>query len=195
VLGCVVYPATRLAEPGVIEHVEGNRFTVAELDDRRTERREAIVAALARAGLKCPGRTRLRHEIWLKLLGNVAFNPISALARATLEEIAALPETRAVARAVMEEADQVARALGVALEISVEQRLAGAAKVGAHKSSMLQDVEAGRPLEIEALVGAVVELAGRLDIPAPHLRTVYACAKLLDRTLRQQRGAAGTAPR
>lgn len=184
VLGCVVYPATRLAEPGVIEHIEGNRFTVAELDDQRSERREAIAAALVRAGLKCPGRTRLRHEIWLKLLGNVAFNPISALTRATLVDIARLPETRAVARAVMEEADQTARALGVALEISVEQRLAGAANVGAHKTSMLQDVETGRTLEIEALVGAVVELAALLNVPAPHLRTVYACTKLLDRTLR-----------
>jgi 2-dehydropantoate 2-reductase len=184
VLGGVVYPATRLVQPGVVEHVEGNRFTVAELDDRRSERREAIATALNAAGLKCPPRTRIRHDIWLKLLGNVAFNPISALARATLVEIAGQPETRAVARAIMEEADRVARALGVQLEISVEQRLAGAEQVGAHKTSMLQDVESGRPLEIEALVGAVVELAGRLDIPVPHMRTVYACTRLLDQKLR-----------
>ncbi len=185
VLGCVVYPATRLPEPGVVEHVEGTRFTVAELDDSRTVRCDAIVAALGRAGLKSPARTRIRHEIWLKLLGNVAFNPISALTRATLVGIATLPEARAVAQAVMEEADSVARAVGIHLEISVEQRLAGAEKVGAHKTSMLQDVETGRPLEIEALVGAVVELAGLLDLPVPHTRTLYACAKLLDRTLRR----------
>ncbi|MGH2353388.1 MAG: 2-dehydropantoate 2-reductase, partial [Chloroflexota bacterium] len=187
VLGCVVYPATRLVEPGVIEHVEGTRFTVAEIDDRRSERREAIVAALGRAGLRCPSRTRIRHEIWLKLLGNVAFNPISALTRATLAAIAALPETRAVTRAVMEEADGVARALGVDLTFTVDQRLAGAEKVGEHKTSMLQDVETGRPLEVEALVGAVVELGDLLGIPLPHLRTVYVCTKLLDQTLRAAR--------
>jgi 2-dehydropantoate 2-reductase len=184
VLGCVVYPATRLVEPGIVEHVEGSRFTVAEIDDSRTERREAIVAALGRAGLKSPGRVRIRQEIWLKLLGNVAFNPISALTRATLVDIATFPETRAVARAAMEEANQVARAMGIQLEIGVEQRLAGAEKVGAHKTSMLQDVETGRPLEIEALVGAVVELAGLLAVPVPHLQTLYASTKLLDRTLR-----------
>ena len=187
VLGCVVYPATRIVAPGIIEHVEGTRFTVGELDDSRSERREAIAAALGRAGLRCPARSRLRHEIWLKLLGNVAFNPISALTRATLLEIAGLPETREVTRAVMEEADSVARALGIALEFTVEQRLRGAEGVGAHKTSMLQDVETGRPLEVEALVGAVVEVAGLLDIPVPHMRTVYACTKLLDRTLRQAR--------
>ena len=187
VLGCIVYPATRIIAPGVIEHVEGTRFTVAELDDSRSERREAIVAALGRAGLKCPSRSRLRHELWLKLLGNVAFNPISALTRATLQDIAGLSETRAVTRAVMEEADAVAKALGVTLEFTVEQRLRGAEGVGAHKTSMLQDVETGRPLEIEALVGAVVEVADKLDVPVPHMRTVYACTKLLDRTLAAQR--------
>ena len=185
ILGCVVYPATRIAEPGVIEHVEGNRFSVAELDDSRSERREALAAALGRAGLRCPTRTRIRNELWLKLLGNVAFNPISALTRATLVEIATMPQTRAVAYAVMEEADRVARALDVRLDFTVEQRLAGAERVGAHKTSMLQDVESGRPLEVEALVGAVVELADLLQIPVPHTRTVYACTRLLDQTLRR----------
>ena len=185
VLGCVVYPATEVVAPGIVEHVEGTRFTVAELDDSRTERRDAIIAALGRAGLKSATRTRLRHEIWLKLLGNVAFNPISALTRATLQEIATFPETRAAARAVMEEADAVARGLGITLDFTVEQRLKGAESVGAHKTSMLQHVETGRPLEIEALVGAVVEIAGLLHIDVPHMRTVYACAKLLDHTLRQ----------
>lgn len=184
VLGCVVYPATRLAAPGMVEHVEGTRLTVAEIDDSRTERRDAIVAALGRAGLKSPGRTRIRPEIWLKLLGNVAFNPISALTRATLVDIATFPATRAAAYAAMGEANQVARALGIHLAVSVEQRLAGAEQVGAHKTSMLQDVETGRPLEVEALVGAVVELAGLLNIAVPHLQTLYACTALLDRTLR-----------
>jgi 2-dehydropantoate 2-reductase len=187
VLGCVVYPATEVVAPGVVEHVEGTRFTVAELDDSRTERRDAIIDALGRAGLKSATRTRLRHEIWLKLLGNVAFNPISALTRATLQDIATFPETREVTRAVMEEANAVARALGITLEFTVEQRLKGAEAVGAHKTSMLQHVETGRPLEVEALVGAVVEVADKLAIPVPHLRTVYACTKLLDRTLRQAR--------
>src|SRR5262249_39061500 len=122
------------------------------------------------------------HDLWLKLLGSVAVNPISVLTRATLEEVGALPETRAVARAVMEEADAVAAALGVRLEIGIDRRLDGAIGVGAHKTSMLQDLENNRPLELEALAGAVVELGDRLGIPMPHLRTVYACAKLLDRT-------------
>lgn len=184
VLGCIVYPATQIIEPGVILHEEGDRFTIAELDDSRTPRREAIAEALHRAGLRCPARTRLRQELWLKLLGNVAFNPISALTRATMVEIATLPETRATARAIMEEADSVARALGVNIPIGIDQRLAGAERVGAHKTSMLQDIETGRPTEIEAMVGAVVELGELVGLPVPHLRTVYACAKLLDRTLR-----------
>jgi 2-dehydropantoate 2-reductase len=184
VIGCVVYPATRLVEPGVIEHIEGTRFSIGEPDGSKSERCQALAAALVRARLKCPIRTRIRHDVWLKLLGNVAMNPLSALTRATLVQIAITPETRAVARAMMEEADTVAKALGVELEIGVDQRLAGAEKVGEHKSSMLQDVETGRPLEVEALIGAVVELGDLLDIPTPHLDTAYACTKLLDRTLR-----------
>jgi len=187
VIGCVVYPATTLAAPGVVEHIEGNRFAIGELDGSRSERCQAIAAALARAGLKCPIRPRIRHDLWVKLLGNVAFNPLSALTRTTMVEIATHPETRAVARAIMEEADSVARALAVELPITVEQRLAGAEKVGAHRTSMLQDVEAGRPLEVEALVGAVVEIGELLGLSLPHLRTVYACTKLLDATLRRAR--------
>jgi 2-dehydropantoate 2-reductase len=182
VIGCVVWPATRLVEPGIIQHVEGNRFSIGELDGERSERCQAISAALVKAGLKCPVSRRIRHDMWLKLLGNVAFNPIGALTRATLEEIARTPVTRAVTRAVMEEANEVARRLGIELEITVEQRLNGAEKVGAHKPSMLQDIEAGRPTEVEALVGAVVELGDLLSLPMPHLRTVYALASLLDRT-------------
>ena len=190
VIGCVVYPATRLVEPGVVEHVEGTRFSLGEPDGSKSARCQALAAALVAAGLKAPIRARIRHDLWLKLLGNVAFNPLSALTRATLGRIASLPETRAVARAAMEEADAVARALGVELEIGVEQRLQGAAQVGEHASSMLQDVLAGRPLEVEALVGAVAELGDLLGLSLPHLRTLYACVKLLDQGLRQAREAA-----
>jgi 2-dehydropantoate 2-reductase len=184
VVGCVVYPATTIVAPGVVQHIEGNRFSLGELDGTTTERVRGIAAALIQGGLKAPIRPRIRDEIWLKLLGNVCFNPVSALTRATMVEIATDPEMRPVARAIMEEAEAVARALGIELPIGVEQRLAGAEKVGSHKTSMLQDVESGRPLEIEALVGAVLEIAGLLELSLPHLRTVYACARLLDRHLR-----------
>jgi 2-dehydropantoate 2-reductase len=185
VVGCVVYPATSLIAPGVIQHVEGTRFSLGEPDGTTTERCRAIAAALIKGGLKAPIRARIRDEIWLKLLGNVCFNPLSALTRATMEQIATDPEMRRVARAIMEEADDVARALGIELAIGVDQRLAGAEKVGAHKTSMLQDVESRRPLEIEALVGAVVEIADLLRLSLPHLRTVYACTRLLDQSLRK----------
>jgi len=184
VVGCVVYPATTLVGPGVVEHVEGTRLSLGELDGTSSERCRAIAAALIKGGLKAPIRSRIRDEIWLKLLGNVCFNPLSALTRATMAQIATDPEMRAVARAIMEEADSVARALGIELAIGVDQRLAGAEKVGAHKTSMLQDVESGRPLEVEAVVGAVVEIADLLRLPLPHLRTVYACTRLLDQGLR-----------
>ena len=184
VVGCVVYPATSLVAPGIVEHVEGSRLSLGELDGTTTERCRAIAGALIKGGLKAPIRPRIRDEIWLKLLGNVCFNPLSALTRATMAEIATDPEMRATARAIMEEADAVARALGIELAIGVDQRLAGAEKVGAHKTSMLQDVESGRPLEIDALVGSVVEIADLLRLSLPHLRTVYACARLLDRSLR-----------
>ncbi|MGH7398551.1 MAG: ketopantoate reductase family protein [Candidatus Rokuibacteriota bacterium] len=188
VVGCVVYPATSLIAPGVIEHVEGTRLSLGELDGTTTDRCRAIAAALIKGGLKAPIRPRIRDEIWLKLLGNVCFNPLSALTRATMAQIAIDPGMRAVAHAVMEETDRVARALGIELAIGVDQRLAGAEKVGDHKTSMLQDVESGRPLEVEALVGAVVEIAGLLQLSLPHLRTVYACARLLDRSLQEGTG-------
>jgi 2-dehydropantoate 2-reductase len=183
VVGCVVYPATSLVAPGIVEHVEGNRLSLGELDGTTTERCRAIAGALIKGGLKAPIRPRIRDEIWLKLLGNVCFNPLSALTRATMAEIATDPEMRAIARAIMEEADAVARALGIELAIGVDQRLAGAQKVGAHKTSMLQDVEAGKPLELEALVGAVVELGRLTGTPTPHIDAVYACASLLNATL------------
>jgi len=185
VVGCVVYPATSIIAPGVIQHVEGNRFSLGELDGTTTERCRAIAGTLIKGGFKAPVRPRIRDEIWLKLLGNVCFNPLSALTRATMVQIATDPELRPVAQAIMEEADRVARALGIELAIGIEQRLAGAEKVGAHKTSMLQDVESGRPLEVDALIGAVVEIAALLGLALPHLRTVYACARLLDQSLRR----------
>jgi 2-dehydropantoate 2-reductase len=181
VLGCIVYPATALAEPGVVEHLEGNRFSLGELDGSRSERVATIAGALAAAGLKAPVQTRIRQEIWLKLLGNATFNPVSALTRATLAQMGALPQARELIRALMEEVDSVARGLGVEIDIGIDRRLAAGFAVGEHKTSMLQDVEAGRPLEVEALVGAVCELGDRLGLELPHLRSVYALAKLLDR--------------
>ena len=185
VVGAVTYPATRIAEPGVVEHVEGTRFTIGELDRTRSERCQAISGALASAGLKCPVRTDVRKEIWLKLIGNAVFNPLSALTRASMAAIATEPGTRAVALALMREAVGVASAVGVELDLTVEQRLEGAARVGEHRTSMLQDVEAGRPLEVDALVGAVVEIGHLAGLELPRLETVYACVKLLDRTLRE----------
>jgi 2-dehydropantoate 2-reductase len=184
VVGAVTYPATRIVEPGVVEHVEGTRFSIGELDGSRSERCRAISAALVESGLKCPVRTDIRKDVWLKLIGNAVFNPLSALTRASLATIATQPATREVALAMMREAVSVAAAVGVDLDLTVEQRLEGAARVGEHRTSMLQDVEAGRPLEIDALVGAVVEVGGLVGLELPRLATVYACVKLLDSTLR-----------
>jgi len=158
VIGAVVYPAAEVVRPGVIEHTYGDRFSLGEPDGSRSERCRQIAEALIAAGFRCPVTTRLRHEIWVKLLGNVAFNPISALTGATLVEIVRHPAVSVVVRAVMAETEAVAAKLNIELPISIEQRMAGAEKVGAHKTSMLQDLEAGRPMEIEAVVGAVVEL-------------------------------------
>lgn len=179
IIGCVIYCSTIIPEPGLVEHLEGTRFSIGEPDGSRSERSRLISEAFIGTGLRCPIRNNIRTDIWVKLLGSVAFNPISALTRATLEEIVACPETAEVARRIMLEVEGVARRLGIDVGITVDQRLAGAAKVGPHKTSMLQDVEAGRPLELEAIVGAVIELAERLDLPMPYTRTVYACTKLL----------------
>jgi 2-dehydropantoate 2-reductase len=182
VIGSIVYFSTEIIEPGVIRHIEGNRISLGEPDGTRSERLRKIAETWIAAGLRCPLTTRLRHEIWVKILGNLAFNPISALTRATLAEMIRDPEVNAVARAIMAEAECVAAKLGMELPVSIDQRLAGAEKVGEHKTSMLQDLEAGRPLEIEAIAGSVVELGERLGLSMPHTRTVYACAKLLART-------------
>ena len=180
VVGSLAYFATDIVEPGVIRHTEGNKISFGEPDGTKSERARKIAEPLIAAGFRCPINQRFRHEIWVKLLGNVAFNPISALTRGTLEELARDPDVSTVVRALMAETEAVAAKLNIELPISIDQRMAGAEKVGAHKTSMLQDFEAGRPLEIEAIVGAVVELGERLGVPMPATRTVYACAKMLD---------------
>jgi len=180
IVGSLAYFATDIVEPGVIHHTEGNRISFGEPDGTKSERAKAIAGVLIGAGFRCPVTTRFRHEIWVKLLGNVAFNPISALTGGTLEELVRHPETNRLVRDLMVETELVAGKLGIELPISIDQRMAGAEKVGAHKTSMLQDYEAGRPMEIEAVVGAVVELGERLGMQMPATRAVYACVKLLD---------------
>lgn len=180
IVGSLAYFSTDIVEPGVIHHTEGNRISFGEPDGSRSERTKAIAQALIAAGLRCPITTRFRHEIWVKLLGNVAFNPISALTGGTLEELVRHPDVSRLVRDVMTETEAVAAKLGIELPISIDQRMAGAEKVGAHKTSMLQDYEAGRPMEIEAVVGAVVELGEKLGVSMPSTRAVYACARLLD---------------
>ncbi|HEY1303887.1 MAG TPA: 2-dehydropantoate 2-reductase [Vicinamibacterales bacterium] len=180
VVGSLAYFATDIAEPGVIHHTEGNRISFGEPDGTRSERAKALAEALIVAGFRCPVTTRFRHEIWVKLLGNVAFNPISALTGGTLEELVRYPDTSKLVRELMTETEAVAARLNIELPISIDQRMAGAEKVGAHKTSMLQDFEAGRPMELEAVVGAVVELGDRLGVPMTATRAVYACAKMLD---------------
>ena len=188
VIGSLAYFSTDVVEPGVIHHTEGNRLSLGEPSGARTDRVKALAETLIGAGLRAPVTTRFRHEIWVKLLGNVAFNPISALTGATLEELVRHPETSVVIRQIMAETEAVAARLGIELPVSIDQRMAGAEKVGAHKTSMLQDLEAGRPLELEPIVGATVELGERLGVAMPVTRAVYACAKLLDTRRRGHQG-------
>jgi 2-dehydropantoate 2-reductase len=180
VVGSLVYLGTEIVEPGIIRHTEGNRISLGEPDGSRSDRCRGIAEALIQAGLRCPVSSRIRNEIWVKLLGNVAFNPISALTRATLVQMARDPDVCPVVRQIMVEVESVANKLGVTLPISIEQRIAGAEKVGEHKTSMLQDLEANRPMELEPVVGAVVELGEQLGIDMPYTRTVYACIRLLE---------------
>ena len=185
VVGSLAYFATDIAEPGVIHHTEGNRLTLGEPSGARTERLKALADVLIASGFRVPVTTRLRQEIWVKLLGNVAFNPISALTGGTLEELALHPQVSRAVREIMTEATAVAAKANVEIPISIDQRMAGAARVGAHKTSMLQDYEAGRPMELDAIVGSVVELGDRLGVPVPATRTVYGCAKMLDEKRRR----------
>jgi len=184
-IGCVVYPACEVAAPGVIRHIEGDRFTLGEPTGERSERVEALAAKFTAAGFRAPVRRNIRNEVWVKLWGNVAFNPISVLTRATLAAVCADPLTRAFARAVMLEAQEVARALGEEMPVSVDARIEGAARVGDHKTSMLQDLEQGRQMEVDALVGAVVELGGLTGVPTPLLQGLYGMVRLLEGRQRQ----------
>ncbi len=188
VIGSVVYPAAILTSPGVVKVIEGNRFALGELDGTTTPRISALADAFAKAGFKAPILADIRSEIWLKLWGNLTFNPISALTHATLVDICQFPLTRDLSAQMMREAEAIAGKLGVTFRVSVERRIAGAERVGAHKTSMLQDIEQGRPIELEALVGSVVELGVLTETPTPYISAVFACASLLAKTLNAHRG-------
>jgi 2-dehydropantoate 2-reductase len=183
VVGCVVYPASELVAPGVVKHIEGDRFPVGEPNGSASPRVQAISECFIRAGFKAPVLDNIRAEIWLKLWGNMTFNPISALSRATLADICQYPLTRGLAAAMMTEAQTIANKLGITFRVPLEKRIAGAEKVGHHKTSMLQDVEARRALEVDALLGSVVELGRLTDTATPHLDCVYALTKLLAQKL------------
>jgi len=188
VIGSVVYPASEVIRPGVIKVIEGNRFTLGEIDGTDTPSLRAISDAFKAAGFKAPVSTDIRSEIWLKVWGNLSFNPISALTHATLEDICLYPPTRALAASMMTEAQTIGEKLGVQFKVSLEKRIAGAQAVGAHKTSMLQDVEQGRALELQALVASVLELGQITHTPTPTIEAVYALASLLANNL-QQHGA------
>jgi 2-dehydropantoate 2-reductase len=187
VIGCVVYPASEVLRPGVIKVIEGNRFTLGELDGSETPGIRAISEAFKNAGFKSPVISDIRSEIWLKLWGNLSFNPISALTHATLEDICVYPPTRELAANMMREAQVIAEKLGVQFRVSLEKRINGAQAVGQHKTSMLQDVELGRPIELEALVGSVIELGKITETPTPNIDAVYALASLLANKLQQHK--------
>jgi 2-dehydropantoate 2-reductase len=193
VIGCVVYPAAELIAPGVVKHIEGDRFPVGELDGSSSERVKRVSECFVRGGLKAPVLDDIRAEIWLKLWGNLTFNPVSALSRGTLAGICQYPPTRELAHAMMSEAQAIAHELGIAFRVPIEKRIAGAERVGHHKTSMLQDVEAGRPLETDALLGSVIELARLTGTPTPHLDTVYALTKLLEKSLAECRSSSSGA--
>jgi 2-dehydropantoate 2-reductase len=188
VIGCVVYPASELIAPGVVRHIEGDRFPVGELDGSSSQRVQRVADCFVKAGFKAPVLDNIRAEMWLKLWGNLTFNPISALAHATLVDICQYPLTRDLAAAMMTEAQEVANKLGITFRVSIDKRIAGAEKVGKHKTSMLQDIEAGRAPEIDALVGSVVELGRLTNTPTPHIDTVYALVKLLGKTMDEEKG-------
>ncbi len=188
IMGCVVYPAAAITAPGVIHHVEGDRFPVGELDGSVTERAKRMHDMFVKSGLKSRVLTDIRSEIWLKAWGNLSFNPISALSHATLVDICQFPETRQLAATMMEEAQNIAKKLGVTFRVSIDKRIAGAAGVGAHKTSMLQDVEAGRSLETEALIGSVLEMAKLTATPAPAIEAIYASVKLLNKVMQAEGG-------
>jgi 2-dehydropantoate 2-reductase len=182
IIGCVAYPAAAIVEPGVVQHVEGNRFPMGELDGSKSERCKKLMQAFIDAGFRSRVIDNIRAEIWLKAWGTLSFNPISALTHATMVDICHFPETRDLATKMMREAEETAGKLGITFRRTIERRIEGAENVGAHKTSMLQDVEAGRSLEIEALIGAIIELSRLTQTPSPAIDTVYACVKLLNKT-------------
>ena len=186
IIGCIAYPAATIAEPGVIRHIEGNRFPLGELDGSDSERVRRVADTLTQAGFKSRVLDDIRSEIWLKLWGNLTFNPISAMTHSTLVDICQFPLTRELAATMMTEAQAVAQRLGASFRVPMERRIAGAEAVGKHKTSMLQDVEAGKPLEIDGMLGAVVELAELTGVEVPTLRALYACVRLLNRTLQTE---------
>ena len=187
VIGSVVYPASEVIRPGVIKVIEGNRFTLGEIDGSDTPSIRTISDAFKAAGFKAPVSTDIRSEIWLKVWGNLSFNPISALTHATLEDICLYPPTRALAASMMTEAQAIGQKLGVQFKVSLEKRIAGAQGVGQHKTSMLQDVEQGRALELQALVASVIELGQITQTPTPTIHAVYALASLLANNLQQHK--------
>jgi 2-dehydropantoate 2-reductase len=187
VIGCVVYPAAEIVAPGIIQHIEGDRFNLGELDGTKSDRVQKLSQLFNHSGLKSRVRDRIRNELWVKLWGNLAFNPISALTRCTLEKICQYYLTRELARNMMLEAQAIAEKLGVEFGVSLEKRIAGAEGVGAHKTSMLQDIEAGRPTEVDAIVGAVAELGRLTQTPTPHIDSMYASVKLLEKTVKSDR--------
>ena len=186
-IGCIAYPATTISKPGVIQHIEGNRFPVGELCGTKTERVQMVSDLFTESGFKSRILDDIRSEIWLKLWGNLTFNPISALSHSTLVDICQFPLTRQLAATMMTEAQTVGERLGAHFRIPMEKRIAGAESVGKHKTSMLQDVEAGKPMEIESMLGAVIELAEVTRVQTPTLRAIYACVSLLDKTLSQEK--------
>ena len=187
VVAAISYQAAEIEGPGIIRHIEGHRLPVAEIDGQKTERIAALSELFTRAGFKSPALTDVRAEIWMKLWGNLTFNPVSALSHATLEDICRFAPTRALAAAMMREAQAVGEAFGIRFRLSVEKRIAGAESIGAHKTSMLQDIEHGRATEIDALLGSVIELARLVNVPTPHLDAVYAVTKLLGQTVALER--------
>jgi 2-dehydropantoate 2-reductase len=186
IIGCIAYPAATIAEPGVIKHVEGNRFPVGELDGSESARVNKVSALFTEAGFKARVLTDIRSEIWLKLWGNLTFNPISAVTHATLVDICQFPLTHALAATMMTEAQTIGERLGAGFRVPMERRIAGAESVGKHKTSMLQDVEVGKPLEIDGMLGVVVELAEVTDVDVPTLRALYACVSLLNKTIQDE---------
>ena len=188
VIGTVVYPAAEIIEPGVIKHIEGYRFSLAEIDNSETPRVKMLSETLRGAGFKAPVVSDIRGELWTKLWGNLSFNPVSALTHSTLEDLCRFAPTRALVTEMMREAQAIGEALGIKFRVPIEKRIAGGEAVGAHKTSMLQDIEIGRPVEADALIGSVIELGRIVGLPSPHIDSVYALVKLLAKMLQDQRG-------